>query len=564
MSVQALGALTCPRALPVGDAAVDRRARRLARRDHERARAGARPRPRRARPSRASGEAVPTHALAARPVRPGRGALRRPGARPPRARRPPGRPRRGPGGSTRSRPSTAGRTAPDLDALARARGLAADELARLHAATEYTAFMLGFTPGFAYLGLLPERLACARRATPRVRVPAGSVGLAGRQTGIYPVASPGGWQVIGRASGRLFDPVAGGARPARARRPRALRAGRGAAAGAAASRAPGDAGRGRRRGARTRLADDRPGRRARRAIVAWACPRRDPWTRPPTRRRTGPWATPLAPRPSSARWADPRSRSSRPCASPWRGPTSARCSSAPTSDRGRVPLGASVLARPGNVLRFAGRRSGCRAYVALRGGIDVPEVLGSRATDLASAFGGFAGRALRAGDRLALGRAPAGGATDRPGAGARTARATVRVVLGPQADHFDAATIARFLSSPWRVGSTSDRVGCRLEGEPLRHLGPAEILSDGMVPGSIQVPPDGRPIVMMADGPTTGGYPKIGTVVTADLPAPRPARPRRRHGLLRSGTGRRPVGCRPRLRPPRSAAAGRCGSPGRG
>jgi allophanate hydrolase len=94
----------------------------------------------------------------------------------------------------------------------------------------------------------------------------------------------------------------------------------------------------------------------------------------------------------------------------------------------------------------------------------------------------------------------------------------VRVVLGPQADHFDARALASFLAGPWRVSATSDRVGCRLEGEPLRHAGPAEILSDGMVPGSIQVPPDGRPIVMMADGPTTGGYPKIATVVTSDLP----------------------------------------------
>jgi allophanate hydrolase len=94
----------------------------------------------------------------------------------------------------------------------------------------------------------------------------------------------------------------------------------------------------------------------------------------------------------------------------------------------------------------------------------------------------------------------------------------VRVVLGPQADHFDAGTIARFLAEPWRVRPTSDRVGFRLEGEALSHAGPREILSDGMVPGSIQVPPDGRPIVMAADGPTTGGYPKIATVVTADLP----------------------------------------------
>jgi allophanate hydrolase subunit 2 len=94
----------------------------------------------------------------------------------------------------------------------------------------------------------------------------------------------------------------------------------------------------------------------------------------------------------------------------------------------------------------------------------------------------------------------------------------VRVVPGPQAEHFDATTLARFLEDRFRVAATSDRVGCRLLGEPLRHLGPAEILSDGMVPGSIQVPPDGQPIVMLNDGPTTGGYPKIATVITADLP----------------------------------------------
>jgi KipI family sensor histidine kinase inhibitor len=409
-----------------------------------------------------------------------------------------------------------GEYGPDLDALARARGLATDELARLHAATEYTAFMLGFTPGFAYLGLLPERLACERRVDPRVRVPAGSVGLAGRQTGIYPVASPGGWQLIGRAAGRLFDPWrAEPARLAPGDRVRFVPVGelppepplaeppwaRGVAAVEVLD--PGllttvqDAGRdGHRRvgvsaagpldapahQAANRAAGNAPGAAALECTVG------------------GPALSFLAPVRFAVAGADLGAVLERADLGPW-----------------PVPLGASVLARPGNVLRFAGRRSGCRAYVALGGGIDVPEVLGSRATDLASAFGGFAGRALRAKDRLALGRATADGATDRPGAGAATARVTVRVVLGPQADHFDAATTARFLATPWRVGSTSDRVGCRLEGEPLPHLGPGEILSDGMVPGSIQVPPEGQPIVMMADGPTTGGYPKIATVVTADL-----------------------------------------------
>jgi allophanate hydrolase subunit 2 len=93
------------------------------------------------------------------------------------------------------------------------------------------------------------------------------------------------------------------------------------------------------------------------------------------------------------------------------------------------------------------------------------------------------------------------------------------VVLGPQADRLEPDALRDFLESTWRVGTTSDRVGLRLEGgPPLRHRGRAEILTDGMVPGCIQIPPDGRPIVMGADGPTTGGYPKVATVVTADLP----------------------------------------------
>jgi allophanate hydrolase subunit 2 len=94
----------------------------------------------------------------------------------------------------------------------------------------------------------------------------------------------------------------------------------------------------------------------------------------------------------------------------------------------------------------------------------------------------------------------------------------VRVVLGPQHDHFGPETLERFASSEWAILPASDRVACRLSGPGLVPLGPAEIVSDGMLPGCIQVPPDGQPIVMLAEAPTTGGYPKIATVVTADLP----------------------------------------------
>ncbi|HEX6739648.1 MAG TPA: 5-oxoprolinase subunit PxpB, partial [Vicinamibacteria bacterium] len=97
---------------------------------------------------------------------------------------------------------------PDLEEVARARGLSPEEVVALHSGREYTAFMLGFMPGFAYLGTLAEALETPRRATPRLRVPAGSVGIAGRQTGVYPWASPGGWSLLGRTSLRLFDPQA--------------------------------------------------------------------------------------------------------------------------------------------------------------------------------------------------------------------------------------------------------------------------------------------------------------------------------------------------------------------
>jgi biotin-dependent carboxylase-like uncharacterized protein len=178
-----------------------------------------------------------------------------------------------------------------------------------------------------------------------------------------------------------------------------------------------------------------------------------------------------------------------------------------------------VVARAGNVLSMRERRAGLRAYIALAGGIDVPAVLGSRATDLIGGFGGQEGRALRAGDTLALGR-PTTPPADAPPAAERTLAGplTVRVVRGPQDDRFTQEACARLESETYEVGPLSDRTACRLQGAALEHEGPGEILADGMVPGCVQVPPDGRPIVMLADGPTTGGYPKIATVITADLP----------------------------------------------
>ena len=183
-----------------------------------------------------------------------------------------------------------------------------------------------------------------------------------------------------------------------------------------------------------------------------------------------------------------------------------------------VPTGRAVVARPGNILALRERRAGLRAYVALAGGIDVPLVLGSRATDLVAGFGGFEGRALRAGDLLAAGgRAEGIEVGGPPLPTPPSAPVVARVVAGPQDDMFADEALTRLESEVYEVGPLSDRTGCRLTGAPLVHRGPGEILTDGMVPGCIQVPPDGQPIVMLGDGPTTGGYPKIATMVSSDL-----------------------------------------------
>jgi antagonist of KipI len=162
--------------------------------------------------------------------------------------------------------------------------------------------------------------------------------------------------------------------------------------------------------------------------------------------------------------------------------------------------------------------------LAMAGGIDVPPVMGSRSTYLSGGFGGLEGCPLRRGDLIPVGPTDfhlptrAGRTFPRRLIPAYSDEPEIRVILGPQDDYFTDEGIATFLSSEYAVSSTSDRMGCRLQGTKIAHKGPTGIISDGIPLGAVQVPPDGQPIVMMADRQTTGGYPKIATVVTADVP----------------------------------------------
>ena len=188
-----------------------------------------------------------------------------------------------------------------------------------------------------------------------------------------------------------------------------------------------------------------------------------------------------------------------------------------------MPLWASLLVRAGSRLMFSTRRAGGRCYLAVAGGIDVPVVLGSRATHLSSQTGGMNGRALTAGDRLTSG-IPIGhrhsiiGRTLpeqlRP---AYMDHATLRILPGPQQESFVPEALDLLTRLSYRLTSESDRMGYRLKGAKIPQAGSGQHISDGTAMGALQVPPDGQPILLMADRQTTGGYPKCAVVISADL-----------------------------------------------
>ncbi len=187
----------------------------------------------------------------------------------------------------------------------------------------------------------------------------------------------------------------------------------------------------------------------------------------------------------------------------------------------------AVHVAAGQTLNLGLAASGCRGYLAVRGGIDVAPVMGSRATDMSARMGGFEGRPLRAGDVLPLsaedGWTPPQQAPMEPPA--CPGAIEVRAIPGPQDDAFTQAGLASFFSVSYEVSPDSDRMGIRFEGPAIESVSGNDIVSDGIVFGSVQVTSGGKPIVLMADHPTTGGYAKIATVVSFDLPKLAQARP---------------------------------------
>lgn len=194
----------------------------------------------------------------------------------------------------------------------------------------------------------------------------------------------------------------------------------------------------------------------------------------------------------------------------------------PQLNNSPAPMWTSFIVNKGDILNFKGSKSGCRAYIAVAGGIDVDPVLGSRSTDLVSELGGYKGRALKKGDTIRTGlvnqvikkrygrRVPPKYIPEYPN------EVSVRVVLGPQEEAFTKEGLDVFFSTTYKVSPDSNQMACRLEGEKIEHVSQADIKSEGMFSGAIQVPRSGLPIVFLAGRASVGGYTKIGGVIAVD------------------------------------------------
>ena len=203
-----------------------------------------------------------------------------------------------------------------------------------------------------------------------------------------------------------------------------------------------------------------------------------------------------------------------------------------TLDNEPVELWSSAEVQPGQTLRMGPTRAGARCYLCVRGGVDVKSFLGSASTHLLSGLGGFEGRALRKGDVLRIGTAGGGFRTFRKRKVARRAleklspRKVLRVTAGPQSDWFSSDAQKMFYGSAYRVAEESNRMGLRLEGAAITSPFGAEMISEGVSLGAVQITASGLPIILFVEQQTTGGYPKIANVISADLSSLGQLRPR--------------------------------------
>ena len=472
---------------------------------------------------------------------------------------------------------------PDLLWASEHLGMRPEEIVRRHSSPRYRVYMIGFSPGFPYLGGLDQSIAMPRLPAPRASVPPGSVGIAGSQTGIYPWESPGGWRIIGRTPSALRpdkeDPSL--------LRPETrydscrwiiwtLRRGRCVGSPAAnptnSRQTPTTRGRTSATGTRTPIATGRTStigqidtggqlHRERSSLRVPAFVVEHPGLFSiivdAGRRRYRKLGVPV----SGAADANSYSLANLLCGNKVSAPalemtlwgvkmkalidvviavTGAPCPA--YLDGEPFSMNKPVRVGAGSVVEIGSPASGCRVYLAVSGGFSVPEVLGSATTYTRGSFGGYRGRSLLTGDVLDIGpgawpkankedadHVPHSlqGWPDRLGRFLEHESPALRVVPGPECSSQDRHRVIESLCQRvFAVRNDSDRMGIRLEGRlPEGDIEGGDILSSPVVPGVLQLPSDGSPVLLLHDAQTSGGYKRIAAVVDADLPLAAQLRP---------------------------------------
>jgi KipI family sensor histidine kinase inhibitor len=421
--------------------------------------------------------------------------------------------------------------APDLADVASHTGFAPAEVVRLHAEGEYRVQFLGFAPGFAYLSGLPPQLAMARLPTPRARVPAGSVGIGGAQTGVYPIASPGGWRLIGRTPLCLVRPEADSptllAMGDRVRFRSIERHEFERIAREQAANRPAEVD---RESEPAALRVEKPG-----LLSTIQDLGRQGWGHLGVSASGA--ADALALRIGNLLLGNPEGAAAIEmtligatyCLEANTDIAITGADFAPRLDGRPVPLWEPVPVRRGARMEFGASRDGARCYVCVRGGFDVRRVLGSASTHLLAGWGGFRGRALGVGDVLAAGEPDRTAVLRSLDAAWRRelyAPGPLRSTPGPQPECFAPGALQKLEAASYTVLEQSNRMGVRLSGSAIIPLQAGEQLSEGVPLGALQVPESGQPIVVFVEHQTTGGYPKLANVCSVDLHRVGQLRPR--------------------------------------
>lgn len=416
-----------------------------------------------------------------------------------------------------------GEYGPDIDYVAKSHGLTEKQVVKVHSERDYRVFMIGFVAGFPYLGEVSDKIATPRLETPRLKVPAGSVGIAENQTGIYPVEAPGGWRIIGRTPIRLFNPLQ--------QRPALLKSGDIVRFKPVSEKEL-------KTFEESSLKDSSMSLpREQKHLQVFRVLKPGMFTTIQDMGRYGylAYGVPIsgAMDMSSLVMANllVGNNANDACLETTLiGPelqvltrtqiaiTGGEAS--PTINGKIVPMWQTFEVMVNDVISFGKMEKGCRSYISVRGGINVPKILRSRSTFARGKFGGMEGRHLKTGDIVngfKVSLLETERTTPKELCPQLTGPYKVRVVLGPQASMFKEEGIDTFLSGPYEVTPESDRMGYRLEGSAIQHKDRADIVSDALLPGAVQVPKSGKPIIIMRDAQTTGGYPKIAVATTPDV-----------------------------------------------